>query len=64
MSRAVVQCVCVWIVVEVLCACGGNLESVIQSTDGDNTGCALVLISFNEIMTKNVTFLSMTKMRR
>lgn len=49
MSRAVVQCVCVWIVVEVLCACGGNLETVIQSTDGDNTGCSLVLISFNEI---------------
>lgn len=33
----------VCIVMEVLCACGGMLETVIQSTDGDNTGCACTM---------------------
>lgn len=35
--------VCVWIVVEVLCDCGGMLEIVIQRTDGDKTGCACTM---------------------
>ncbi len=34
---------CVWIVVEMLHACGGMLEIVIQRTDGDNTGCACTM---------------------